>query len=98
MDGTVDINFHIPQNIQKLLYKQEERVKLLERELHIQRRSLKHSNEKLNVYKKEFSNLKASIKVKEYENENLIEKLADFTLKVSQMKQKEVPLVSLLNL
>lgn len=77
-----------------MLYKQEERVKLLERELHIQKRSLNHSSEKLNVYRKEFSNLKASIKVKDFENDNLVEKLADYTMKVNQMKLKELPLVS----
>jgi hypothetical protein len=80
LDNCGDINYNMPQNVQKLLFKQEERVKLLERELHIQKRSLGHNKEKLNLYKKEFSNLKANIKIKEYENSNLVEKLAELTV------------------
>ena len=79
---------------QLLLYKQEERVKLLERELQIQRRNLSHQTEKLNTYRKEFANLKATIKLKEKENEDLIQKLADFTLKNIRIEEREEPLVS----
>ena len=58
---------------QRIVSQQEERIKLLERELQIQRKNTNYQTEKVNTYRGEFANLKAKITLKEKENDDLVQ-------------------------
>ena len=63
----------------------------MERELQIRKRNVKNQQDKINQYRNQYAHLKAQNTMKVKENENLVKKLAEMTLKNRELSQKEKP-------
>ena len=81
----------IREDLSKALSKQNERIKLLERELQIRNRNMTTQTEKLNMYRNEFASVKARLNMKMRENDNLVKKMADISIKNKELMERERP-------
>lgn len=63
----------------------------MERELQIRKRNVKNQQDKINQYRNQYAHLKAQNTMKIKENENLVKKLAEMTLKNRELSQREKP-------
>jgi kinesin family member 5 len=65
----------------------EDQLRILENELKIEKENVRTQTEKINILRKEFAYMNAKVITTEKENENLIQKVADLTLKKQEIQE-----------